>query len=521
MASTAELASPSAVSVLTERPEENLLGGARSNRVTNGVLATIALVASVGLVPWLGKPMFRDEGSTLYSAHLSWTALGQQSRVVDLVVLPYYALVHLWIQVSGTIQWVRLLSLLAFGLTVFLVGRLGVRLGGPWCGVVASVALATNPLMVRAALYARPYALTALAATAAVMALVRWLEDGGTKWVWWFCLASCSTVLLQMFSVLVPFTVLAVIAVLRPGLIRSQRRALLVPLGLLVTVTLATVALGAGQRGQIAWINEFFRRRQLITNLLGPAYGGSGPYSVIIVAIVVVATGLCIYGWHRGRRRPERRQLEGLAVVAAWAVLPAAVMVAVSFVHPVYIDRYVTSSAPGLALAVALLAVRAFDVVTEQWAEARRLAVGAVGLAAVALLTIAACTVPAATTYSENLQVAARYLTAHVGPNGEAALTDHSLTTAVDYYLGARSRTVRDWPQSTSQRYINGLDLGLDRHDQSQAPANVWLVDDGLGPPTAGFVTVLTRDGYARSGTVRLPGVVVEHFHRAPDAARP
>ncbi len=520
MASTAELASPSAVPGPSDAAWDTV-PGRPATRAADGMLAAIAVVASVGLVPWLGKPMFRDEGSTLYSAHLSWTHLVQQSRVVDLVVLPYYAFLHLWVQVSGTIQWVRFLSLLAFGLTVFVVGRLGVRLGGPWCGAVAAVVVATNPLMVRAALYARPYALTALAVTAAVTALVRWLEGGGTRWVWWFCLASCLTVLLQMFSVLVPFVVLAVTAGLRPQLVRSQRRALVAPLGILVAVTLSVVALGAGQRGQIAWIDEFFQRRQLITNLLGPAYGGSGPYAVFVVAIVAVALGWCVHGWRTGRSRPGRSDLESGALVAAWAVLPTTVMVAVSFVHPVYVDRYVTSSAPGLAIAVALLTTRAFDVATDGWAEKRRVVAGYAALVGVAAITIAACTVPAATSYSENLQVAARYLAEHVGPHGEAALTDHSLTTAVDYYLPAGSLSVRDWPQSTTQPYINGLDLTLDHHDLTQAPVNVWLVDDGLGPSTTGFITVLTRDGYVRLGTANLPGVVVEHFHRSPGPGRP
>ena len=80
------------------------------------------------------------------------------------------ALLHLWMEASDTIQWARILSVLAFGVTVFLVGHLGIRLGGLRCGLVAALLAATNPLMISAALDARPYALSALTATASVIA---------------------------------------------------------------------------------------------------------------------------------------------------------------------------------------------------------------------------------------------------------------------------------------------------------------------------------------------------------------
>jgi mannosyltransferase len=97
-------------------------GGSPPFRADNVGLAAIAVLATSGLLPWLGKPLFRDEGTSLYSAHLDWGALWRQSRVVDLVLLPYYSFLHLWIELSGSIEWVRVPSLLAFGVTVFLVG---------------------------------------------------------------------------------------------------------------------------------------------------------------------------------------------------------------------------------------------------------------------------------------------------------------------------------------------------------------------------------------------------------------
>jgi mannosyltransferase len=173
---------------------------ARKDRTTGWMLGAIAVLAALLIAPWLNKPMYRDEGASLYSAHLSWSALMQQSRVVDLVLLPYYVLMHFWLLASASIWWARALSLLAFSLTVFLVGWIGNRLGGRWCALVASVVLATNPLMIAAALNARPYGLTTLSATVSIVCLVQWLWGGAVRWIWWFSFFALLTALLQVFG---------------------------------------------------------------------------------------------------------------------------------------------------------------------------------------------------------------------------------------------------------------------------------------------------------------------------------
>jgi len=488
--------------------------GRRSARVGNAVVLAVAAVATLGLLPWLDKPVYRDEGASLYSAHLGWSGLWQQSRVVDLVLLPYYAFLHLWIQVSDSIQWVRLPSLLAFGATVFLVGRLGLRFAGPGCGVLSAIVVATNPLMVQAALYARPYALSVLTATAASIALLRWLGGGGVRWMWWFCVASVATVLLQVFAVLAPLSVLVVALGLRHGTVRREWRSLVAPLGVLLAGVLAVVGFGATQRGQIAWIPPF-HGRQLVKAVLGPTYGGSGTYSAVLVVVVVVALILCLRARRLGTLRTARTDLELLAVSVAWAVVPTLVLVAVSLVRPVYVDRYVTASVPGLAVAVALLVARGFGATTVSWAARTRAVVGVAALVVVLAVIIPRGTMVAAEYVPENLQQAAQFLVVHVGPGGRAALPDHSITTGVEYYLGGAHPSVATWPQLAVQPYIEGLDLAQGGQALAHAPDDVWLVDDGSVAGTRAFVTVLTRAGYAPAGTTRLPGVDIRHFHRS------
>ena len=484
-----------------------------STRATNRVLAAIAAVASMGLLPWLDKAMFHDEGASLYSAHLGWTALGRQSRVVDLVVLPYYSFLHLWVALSDSIEWVRFLSLLAFGLTVFLVGHLGNRLGGRRCGVLAAILVATNPLMVEAALNARPYALSALAATAAVTALIRWLEGNGVRWMWWFCLASIATLLLQMFSILAPLSVLVIVFALKPRMFRSQWRELIAPIGLMLASAVSVAALASSQRQQIDWIPPLEGQR-LVKAMLGPA-AGSEIYAPVVLAIVIAASALCLLAWSRGSLRPRRLELDFFAISLAWAALPTVTIIVASLlVKPVFDPRYVTSSAPGLAIAVSLLTTHAFGVIATRWAVWSRAVIGGAALAIAALIIISAGAVSAATSVQENLSGVAQYLAVHVGSDGQIALPDHSLTAAIDYYLRRDHKPVATWPQLTEQPFIEGFDLRQDHQTLANAPNNVWLVDDGTVAGTSGFIVLLARRGYVRSDIVHFFGVKAVHFRR-------
>ena len=371
------------------------MGGSRAARTTDGILAAMAGLATVGLLPWLGKSTFPDERASLHAAGLGWTLLWRHSRVVDLVLLPFYSLLHLWTGLSGSIEWARFLSLLAFGLTVFLVGHMGARLGGRVCGALAATVAATDPLLVTAALSARPYALSALAATAAVAALFRWLEGGGTRWAWLFCAASMATLSLHLFAVLAPLSVLVAAIALERRKLRGRWGSLIAPLALVMGATLAVAILGAGQLSQIAWIPTPFRGAQLMRAAEGPASGGHAAYFVVVLTTAIASAATCLWA-RRGGSRRTRLDLRLLGILLAWAVLPTATLVAGSLVRPLFLDRYVTSSVPGLAIAIALLATAALHSVAVRPAARSHAVVPGVVLAGAAVVLFVAFSIPAA-----------------------------------------------------------------------------------------------------------------------------
>ena len=171
--------------------------------------------------------------------------------------------------------------------------------------------------------------------------------------------------------------------------------ALIAPLGLVLAACLGVASLGAGQRSQIAWIPTPFAGAQLIRAAEGPASGGHAGYVVVVLTAAMVSAATCLWA-RRGGSRSTRLDLRLLGMALAWAALPTATLVAASLVRPLFLDRYVTASVPGLAIAIALLAACAVHVAAARSAARSRDVVVAVVLAAAAVILFVAFSIPAA-----------------------------------------------------------------------------------------------------------------------------
>ena len=110
------------------------------------------------------------------------------------------------------------------------------------------------------------------------------------------------------------------------------------------------------------WIAAGSAGSRLTAELRGPVLGQAYDFVIFVIVVLVVAKLAAI--WNRGvpeavvERISRDRDIYALAI--GWAVLPTVVLSIVSFVHPVYANRYVTESAPGAALLVAFVCVRTF-----------------------------------------------------------------------------------------------------------------------------------------------------------------
>jgi mannosyltransferase len=476
------------------------------------VFAVVAIVSAVALLPFLNKTMWRDEGASLYSAHLSWTGLWHQSLVVDRVVLAYYAILHIWLELSGGIQWARALSLVAYALIIFVVAVLARRIAGFWCGLLAAVITCTNPLMITEALEARPYALATLTSLLAIAALWNWTDREELRWLWLFSILSIVTMMLQLFIVLAPLSVLAACVVMKPEVFRCQWRRLFAPVGMLAAALVALVSLVAHQQGQVYWISGL-SASSFLGDIKGPASPALGHpfYSTLIAAIALLAIAGCLYGWRQHSLHLCRFQVARFVACLSWAIVPTVVLIVITAVKPVYYDRYVTASVPGMAIALALLIVFAYRTLETQ-STPKGIVVGVAALAV--LIILIANSVTAGSSQWENLRGAATYIEGNAEPTSEISLPDHSITTGIEYYFDHAHSTLRLWPQLSVQPYIEGLDLRDGAGAFARAPRDVWLVDDGSVQQLKGFLSALRRHGYVRVSTWPLKGVTVIHLRR-------
>jgi len=214
-------------------------------------------------------------------------------------------------------------------------------------GLFSGLLFATAPYMTYYAQMARSYAIETMFAVIASYLLLRAWPDG--RWRWWlgYAAAVALTGLFNIFGLLIVaahgVTLLLTDA---RGQTASGRRVGRIPLRWLAACGAAVIVLGpllglaSRQQVQIAWLNRptLNAMERLLTNL-----AGSRP---LIAPFALLALGGLLAAWLADHWRP----LNPAAIALPWLVVPPFVLIAVSFVKPVYYVRYIEFCLPALAI---------------------------------------------------------------------------------------------------------------------------------------------------------------------------
>ncbi len=320
------------------------------SKASGWLVVAVPVLAELALGGYhIGRPSFwRDEAATISGSQRPVGAIFVLTRTQDAVHGLYYLVMHFVIAVGGSSETaLRLPSLIAMSLAAGLVAALGRRLArdsdlpAPAAvGLAAGLLFALVPLTTRYTQEARPYALTTLFAAAATYCLVRAAARDGR--VWWvaYPVALTLTGAFNLFAVLLA-------AAHGVTLLWARRRDVLWPwlLGCAAAAALlAPIAvLTAGQSAQLNWVTV-----PGPSALASLARDFAGALVLVPVAALLGWLG-CVAG--RGVRRDSGLTLAVIAL--PWLVLPPVVMIAVSFAHPVYVERYVWFCLPPLSLLVA------------------------------------------------------------------------------------------------------------------------------------------------------------------------
>jgi mannosyltransferase len=319
----------------------------RQHRGALDPLIVGVLAAAISLGGAARPSFWYDEAATISASY--GRSLGQLWRMlgnVDAVHGLYYLLMHGWFQIFPPTEfWSRAPSALAVGGAAAGVVVLGRQLSTRTVAVASGVVFAILPRTTWAGIEARPYAFSMMAAVW-LTALLVVAARRESRWLWLcYGIGLAMSILLDMYVALLLMAHVVFVFAFR------RSRTVVVPFA--ITSLLAVCAVApfmlevVGQVQQIKWIAPI-GHRTIEDVVVQQYFERSPPFAVLSAPIVVVAIVL----WLRTSRLTEAdRQLLTLAV--AWLVIPTAVIVAWSATeHPIYTPRYLSFTAPAMALAL-------------------------------------------------------------------------------------------------------------------------------------------------------------------------
>lgn len=319
-------------------------GLARWLSVVGPGLGLVVLLSLWGLVT---KEAWQDEAlSVAATDDLRRTLVNTSGTMAS-----YYLMLTAWIQVSDSLWWIRLLSVLHTAGAVVALGVLTVRQRGAQLARWACVAMASTFMVVRYAQEARSFALAALVVVLAWWALDHLVGGGGRRWIVVhaaLCALAPATHGLAVIPILAQ-----VAAVLLAGVgWKIARRASVGVVGSLAVVgflyQMGGDEVGAGR--PLTW--------ETGRDLLERSHGGPRVWSAIDLTdafdIRTLLFGFSLLGVLVGLVA-ARRAAPGIARFRAltptvWAVGTIGGLMVLSIVHPAMLWRYAVPALPALAV---------------------------------------------------------------------------------------------------------------------------------------------------------------------------
>jgi mannosyltransferase len=314
---------------------------------------TVAALAIVLSGAAAGRPsLWFDEGATISaSANRSLPQLWHLLGYIDAVHGLYYLVMHGWFAVFPPTEfWSRAPGCLAVGIAaagvVVLVKQFSTRRIAACAGVIFAIL----PRVTWAGIEARSYALTALAAVWLTVLLITSIRRN-RWWLWLlYALALILSILLNIYLVLL----VPAYAVIAP--IVGQRKAVLgwaTSSAAALAIMTPFMMFAHGQRIQVAWISPL-SWHSVVDVAQHQFFDNSVPFAVLAAVIMVAALAVRLTG--RWESVGDTGQL--LTICAAWIVVPTVVSLIYSAItDPLYRPRYLSFTAPGMAIVLAVCIV--------------------------------------------------------------------------------------------------------------------------------------------------------------------
>lgn len=310
----------------------------------------LLLIAAGGIVLRIHllttKDFWDDEAASVIFAQLPWRSFLKTIWNYEANMSLYYVLLRAWMRFGDNEASVRFLSVL-FGVAVIPgIYFLGKRLFGEKEGIVSAALSAVNMFQIRYSQEARGYSLVMLLSVLSTYCLLKAMDAPRRKGFWiGYVALSALGVYAHIFFFLV---VLA--QWLSFGRIRLRihlKEIVWTTAGFMLLTSPMILFLLTKNQGQIDWLSRPTMKQLLDFAELFTGYGGS-----VLLAIYGALCLIAVFTAYKDKRGktgiPQERW--GVNLVAAWLMFPIISTLLVSFVRPIFSDRFMAISAPALVL---------------------------------------------------------------------------------------------------------------------------------------------------------------------------
>jgi mannosyltransferase len=321
----------------------------------------VLLAAVVGLATVLNllligdKSIWLDEGHSISFVTSGWGDLWTIVRERQANMSLYYVLLKLWIPIFEGEAWLRGLSALAAVGTVPLVYLVTLRLWDRRHALLAAFLITVNAFFVRYGQEARGYSLALFLVTLSTYLFIRTLEKPTARGWLGYVLISSLAAYAHFYAGLV---IAGHVMSLGFRSLPESKARLAVVFGAIGALTAPLIAFVLfNESGQIDWISD-----PSLQDLLGALRDLSGEGGDLLLALYALLAVLGVAALRRSHPpADEGPQIEGwkIALLLGWLLIPVVSSFVVSYVTPIFLDRYLIVSLPALAILAArgLLAI--------------------------------------------------------------------------------------------------------------------------------------------------------------------
>jgi mannosyltransferase len=319
-------------------------------RVISILLILIVLTGIVLRLHLLTRRDFwDDEAASVIFAQLAWSSFLKTIWNYEANMSLYYVLLRGWLYFGDSEAAIRGLSVLFGVAAIPATYVLGKRLFGEKAGILGAVLSAVNMFQIRYSQEARGYSLVMLLSILSTYCFVRAIDAPRQKRYWFgYVVVSALGAYTHIFFYLVVMAQWLSVGHVR--LRRHFKTTAWTAAGFILLTTPMNLFLLTKNQGQVNWVPHPTVRLLLDFAKLFTGYGGSA-----LLAVYAALCLLAVFAAYRGAKHEpgildERRRVN---LVVSWLLFPIASTVLVSFLRPIFYDRFMAISAPALVLLAA------------------------------------------------------------------------------------------------------------------------------------------------------------------------